>query len=79
MSCPNGGSAGIYGLLTRKRCLFQGKFDFVFTRASPRVGIIDILDRGGLNMADEVESGDLKKVRIFKLSMPKHVIRLCDH
>ena len=27
MSCPNGGSAGIYGLLTRKRCPCQGKYD----------------------------------------------------
>ena len=30
MSCPNGGSAGIYGLLTRKRCPCQGKFDFFY-------------------------------------------------
>ena len=48
MSCPNGGSAGIYELLTRRRCPCQGKFDFFLTRASPRVGIIDILDQGGL-------------------------------
>ena len=30
-------------------------------------------------MADEMESGDLKKERIFKLSIQKHAIRLCDH
>ena len=48
MSCPNGGSAGIYGLLTRC-CQCQGKFDF-FTRASPRVRITDILDQGGMDL-----------------------------
>ena len=35
MSCPNGGSAGLYGLLTRKRCPCQGKFDF-FGPGHPR-------------------------------------------
>jgi len=49
ISCPNGESAGIYGLLTRKRCPCQGKFDS-FYQGIPRVGIIDILDRGGLGL-----------------------------
>jgi len=82
---PSGRSAGIYGLLKRKRCLCQGKFDFFLTRASLRDRIIDIFDHlinlssHTPKMAEEVENGDLKKERIFKLSMQKHGIRLCDH
>ena len=30
MSCPDGGSAGIYRLLTRKCCPCEGKFDFIW-------------------------------------------------
>ena len=82
MSCPNwGGVCGHIRAIDKKMLPVSGEIWFFFTRASPRVGIIDILDQGGLALlltSHHAESGDLKK-GIFEVSMQKHAIHLCDH